>query len=49
VVEAREPVAIQPGVEKAKWGLAVRNKVVIKQRDYTRHRLDIVCQLGARG
>jgi len=31
VSEAREQVVIQPGIEETKWGLAIRNKIVIKQ------------------
>ena len=47
VVEAREPLAVQPGIEESKRILALRNKVVINQRDYARHGLDIGGQLGA--
>ncbi len=47
VVEARSPVAVQPGIEETKRRLAVRNTVVIEQRDYTGHCLDIDGQLGA--
>jgi len=31
VVEDREAIAVQPGVEEAKRGLAIRNQVVIEQ------------------
>ncbi len=41
VSEAREQVVVQPGIEETKRGLAVRNKIVIKQRDDARHCLDI--------
>jgi hypothetical protein len=38
---------VKPGIEKTECGLAFRNKEVINQRDYARHRLDIGGQLGA--
>src|SRR6266702_594622 len=48
VSEAREQVAVQPGIEETKRGLAVRNKIVIKQRDDARHCLDISSWQSAR-
>jgi len=49
VLEAHESVAVQPGIEEAKWALPIRNHEVIKQRDYARHGLYIVVSwvLGA--
>ena len=41
VIEAREAFAIQPGVEEAKRGPAIRNQEVIEQRDYSCHCLYI--------
>ena len=45
VIEAPQASAVQPGVQEAKWGLALRNQVVIPQRQcgcrslYTGHQL----------
>lgn len=47
IVEARTPTAVQPGIEETKGGLAFRDTVVIKQRDYARHCLEIDSQLDA--
>ena len=41
VVDALESVGIQKEIKESKRGLVMRNKEVIKQRDYARHRLDI--------
>ena len=41
VVYAPPKSAVQPRIEETKRGLVFRNTEVIKQRDYTRHRLDI--------
>jgi len=49
VIEAREPVVVQPGIEETKRGLAVRNTIVIKQRYDARYCLDIDGQPGAQG
>ncbi len=47
IVEARSPFGVQPGIEETKRVLAFRNKMIIKQRDYSCHCLDIDGQLGA--
>jgi hypothetical protein len=49
IVWPRGGYAVQPWVEETEWGLVVRNKVVIQQRDNTRHSLYICGQLGAEG
>ena len=48
VPEARSGFAIQPWVEEAKRGLAMRKSVVIKKRDNARHDLYISGQPGSR-
>jgi hypothetical protein len=47
VAKAVSSVAVQQGIEETKRALAFRNTVVIKQRDYARHCLDIDNELGA--
>ena len=47
VFEAPHSPTVQPGIEKTKWVVPIRNTVVIKQRDHARRRLDIDGQLTA--